>query len=106
MSTWRHVSAQMRSFSCCTSNSDPDFLATPNAYMWLKPRHTWCDVFVKWLREPHHLDDLSDSEVDSTEGEVDDVEDDRSVASEDAEEEEEEDTDSEEEDSVAELEAK
>jgi len=31
-----------------------------NAYMWLKPRHTWRDVFVKWLHEPCHLDDLSD----------------------------------------------
>jgi len=75
-----------------------------NACMWLKPRHTWRDVFVKWLHEPHRLDDLSDSEADGTEDEDDEGEDDRSVASEDAEEEDS-DTDSEEEDSVAEMEA-
>jgi len=72
-----------------------------NAYVWLKPRHTWRDMFVKWLHEPYGMDDLSDSEAD----EDDDGDDDRSVASEEPEEEEEA-TDSEEEDSVAELEAK
>jgi len=76
-----------------------------NAYMWLKPWHTWCDVFVNWLHPPCRWDDLSDSEADGTEDEVD-GEDDCSVASEEAEEEEQ-DTDSEEEDdSEAELEAK
>jgi len=76
-----------------------------NAYVWLKPRHTWRDVFVKWLHEPCRMDDLSDSEADGADDGDDDGEDDRSVASEDAEEEEEEGTDSEDEDSVAELEA-
>ena len=76
-----------------------------NAYMWLKPRHTWRDMFVKWLNEPYRMDDLSDSEADGTDDGDDDGDDDRSVASEDPEEEEEEGTDSEEEDSVAELEA-
>jgi len=71
-----------------------------NACMWLKPRHTWRDMFVKWQHEPHRMDDSSDSEAD----EDDDGDDDRSVASEDLKEEEEA-TDSEEEDSVAELEA-
>jgi len=37
-----------------------------NAYMWLKPRHTWRDVFLKWLHEPYRMDDLSDSEADGT----------------------------------------
>jgi len=77
-----------------------------NAYMWLKPRHTWGDMFVKWLHEPYRMDDLSDSEPDGTEDEDDEGQDDRSVASEEPEEEEEEATDSEEEDSVAELETK
>ena len=77
-----------------------------NAHMWLKPRHTWRDMFVKWLHEPCRMDDSSDSEADGTEDEDDDGQDDRSVASEDPEEEEEEATDSEDEDSVAELEAK
>jgi len=75
-----------------------------NAYMWLKPRHTWRDVFVKWLHKPYRMDDLSDSEADGAADEDDDGEDDCSAASEDAEEEEEA-TDSEEEDSAAELEA-
>jgi len=60
----------------------------------LKPRHTWRDVFVKWLNEPYRMDDLSDSEADGTDDGDDDEEDDRSVASEDPEEEEEEATDS------------
>jgi len=77
-----------------------------NAHMWLKPRHAWRGMFVKWLHEPYQMDDLSDSEADGTEDEDDDGQDDCSVASEEAEEEEEEDTDSEEEDSVAEMEAK
>jgi len=72
----------------------------------LKPRHTWRDVFVKWLHEPYHMDDLSDSEADGTADEDDVGQDDRSVASEDPEEEEAEATDSDEEDSVAELKAK
>jgi len=76
-----------------------------NAYMWLKPRHTWRDMFVKWLNEPYSMDDLSDSEADGTDGGDDDGEDDRSVASEEPDEEEEVATDSEEEDSVAEMEA-
>jgi len=57
-----------------------------NAYMWLKPRHTWRGM------------------ADGASDEDDDGDDERSVASEDPEEEEEA-TDSEEEDSVAELEA-
>jgi len=77
-----------------------------NAYMWLKPQHTWRDMFVKWLHEPYHMDDLSDSEADGPDDEDDDGEDDRSVASDDPEEEEEEATDSDKEDSLAELEAK
>jgi len=74
-----------------------------NAYMWLKPPHTWHDMFVKWLHEPCHMDDASDGEADGTEHEDDEGQDDHSVASENPEEEEEEATDSEEEDSVAEL---
>jgi len=42
-----------------------------NAYMWLKPWHTWRDMFVKWLHEPYCMDDLSDSEADGTEDEDD-----------------------------------
>jgi len=72
--------------------------------VWLKPRHTWRDMFVKWLNEPCRMDDLSDGEADGAADEDDDGEDDRSVASEDPEEEEEA-TDSEEEDSAAEHEA-
>jgi len=26
-----------------------------NAYMWLKPWHTWHDMFVKWLNEPYRM---------------------------------------------------
>jgi len=76
-----------------------------NACMWLKPRRTSHDVFVKWLNEPCCMGDSSDSEADGTDDGDGDGEDDRSVASEDPEEEEEEATDSEEEDSAAELEA-
>jgi len=64
-----------------------------NAQMWLKPRHAWSIIFVKWLHEPCQMDDLSDSEADGTEDEDDDGHDDRSVASEEAEEEAEEETD-------------
>jgi len=76
-----------------------------NAHMWLKPWHTWRDVFVKWLNEPCRMDDSSDSEAAGADNGDDDGDDDRSVASEDPEEEEEEATDSEEADSAAELEA-
>jgi len=75
-----------------------------NACMWLKPRHTWRDLFVKWLNEPYRMDDLSDSEADGADDGDDDGEDGRSVASKDPEEEEDA-TGSEEEDSAAELEA-
>jgi hypothetical protein len=81
----------------------PNIGAKNNSYMWLRPRHTWRDLFVRWLHEPYHMDDLSDSEADLTASEADDVQDDISVASSDPEEEEE-GTDSEsEEDSIAEL---
>jgi len=83
----------------------PNIGGKNNAYMWLKPRHTWFDMFVKWLHEPYRFDNLSDSEVDGTEDEVDEGGEDHSVAGEEPEEEEE-DTDLEEEDSEAELEAK
>ena len=90
----------------------PNIGGKNNSYMWLKPRNTWRDMFIKWLQAPYHLGDLSDSEAGDTE--VDDAEDvededdvgedDRSVASEESEEEEEA-PESEEEDTDAELEA-
>jgi len=46
-----------------------------NAHHGLKPRHTWRDVFVKWLHEPHRMDDLSDGEADGAEDEDDEGED-------------------------------
>ena len=84
----------------------PNIGGKNNSYMWLKPRQTWGESFVKWLQEPYRLDDLSDSEAaSSTESEVDEVQnDDDSVASSDSEEEEEA-TDSEDENAITEFEA-
>ena len=81
----------------------PNIGGKNNTYMWLKPRHTWGDLFVKFLEERYDMDDLSDSEADLPQNEVEDVEDDVSEASAEPEEEEE-GTDSEDEDSMAELE--
>ena len=84
----------------------PNIGGKNNSYMWLKPRQTWGESFVKWLQEPYRLDDLSDSEAaSSTESEVDEVQnDDDSVANSDSEEEEEA-TDSEDENAITEFEA-
>jgi len=74
----------------------PNIGGKNNSYMWLKPRHVWGECFRRWLHEPYHMEDLSDSEADTAEEESD-----FSVASADQEDEE---ADSDgEEDSVAEL---
>ena len=80
----------------------PNIGGKNNSYMWLSARHTWRDSFVRWLHQPYHMGNLSDSEASESEGEIpgDDV----SVASAE-EEQEEEDTDSDDDDTIAEQEA-
>jgi hypothetical protein len=81
----------------------PNIGGKNNSYMWLKARHTWRDLFVGWLHEPYHMEELSDSEGPVSASEEENGQDDVSVAS--SEPEDVESSDSEDEDdSIAELE--
>ena len=40
----------------------PDIGGPPNAYFVLKERSKWKSDFAQWLREPHNLDQMIDSD--------------------------------------------
>ena len=40
----------------------PDIGGSPDSYFLLKDRSEWKEDFVKWLREPHNLDEMLDSD--------------------------------------------
>ena len=40
----------------------PDIGGRKNSYLWLKPRHSWRDMFRSWLHEAHSNRELSESE--------------------------------------------
>jgi hypothetical protein len=67
----------------------PNIGGKTNSYLWLKARHNWRDLFIKWLHEPYDMEDLSDSEAPTGESDDDEGEDDHSASSSDSEEEEE-----------------
>jgi hypothetical protein len=82
----------------------PNIGGKTNWHLWLKARHNWRDLFIKWLHEPYDMGDLSDSEAPTGESDEDDGEDDHSVPSSESDEEEE-GSDSEEDDINSEAEA-
>ena len=41
---------------CCI----PDIGGPKNWYFVVTPRHQWSELFIKWIEDPHHLDEMDD----------------------------------------------
>ena len=50
---------------CCVI---PNLGGSPNQYFVVKPRNQWAKEFIRWIDDPHHLDEMDDLDVEAEEG--------------------------------------